>query len=322
MTGSGAASGRNGPEPGAPEQDGAQGAAATASPRLARALGRLVLAVREAEPAHIEAASRQLGRSRRWLAPLAYVAGSLALLVDGVKLLIANWRLSLVELVPALWIWITTWNLKAHFLRGRSLAFIHGPAVLGVAVAAVVVTVVSFWCNAVFAIAVDRPPPPRLVPAFAEARRHAGYLSAWGVGVGLAYALATVYAARAGLGWYGLALGLVLAVMMTTFVSVPARLIAARHRQSLRDRVTTGAVGGALSAVVLSPGFLLNRVGLLLIGVRFLLVPGIVLFTLGVALQAAGVSTVKAVKLSTKLTGGSARADEAPSVVAEDPSPV
>jgi hypothetical protein len=284
------------------------------------ALGRLVLAVRDAEPADVEAASRQLGRSRRWLAPLAYVAGALALLVDGVKLLIANWRLSLVELVPALWIWITTWNLKAHFFRGRSLAFIHGPAAVGVAVAAVIVTVVSFWCNAVFAFAVDRPPPPRLVPAFAEARRHSGYLTAWGVGVGVAYALATVYAARAGLGWYGVALGIVLAVMITTFVSVPANLIAARHRQSLRDRVATGAVGGALSAVVLSPGFLLNRVGLLMVGVRPLVIPGVVLFSVGAALQAAGVSTVKAVKLSTKLGGGATRGDEPP-VVASDGSP-
>ncbi len=294
----------DGPESGVPEAGVPEAGVpeSGSGPRLVRTLGRLILAIRDSEPARVEAASRELGRRRRWLAPLAFAAGALALLVDGVKLLFSNWRLSLIEVVPALWIWLTTWNLKAHFLRGRSLAFIHGPAVLAVAAAAVVVTVVSFWCNAVFAFAVDGPPPPRLAPAYAESRRHTRYLVLWGVGVGLAYASATVYAARAGLWWYGLALGVVLGIMIITFVSVPARLIASRHRMAVRDRLAAGAVGGVLSAVVLSPGFLLNRVGLLMIGVRPLAVPGFVLFTIGVALQAAGMSTVKAVKLSTKLT--------------------
>jgi hypothetical protein len=265
------------------------------------AVARLIAAIRDAEPDRVEAASRELGRSRRWLAPLAYVAGGVVLLMDGVKLLIANWRLSLVELVPALWIWITTYNLKAHLLHGKSLHWIHGPSVLALAAGAVFVSVVCFWCNAVFAFAVDHPPPPRLRPAFRHAKEHARYLTAWGTGVGLAHAFATVYVARAGFWWYGLALTIVLVVMMTTFVSVPARLIASRERPTVRDRVSFAAVGGALSAVMLSPGFLLNRVGLLLIGFRPLLIPGFILFSIGVALQAAAMSTVKAVKLTTKL---------------------
>jgi hypothetical protein len=269
--------------------------------RQTRSLARLAIAVRDAEPARIEAASMALGRSRRWLTPLAYVAGAVALLFTGVKLLVTNWRLTFVELVPALWIWIITWNLRAHFLHGRSLPEIRGLLVLLVALGVVVVTIGCFWCNAVFAFAIDRPPPPRLAPAFAEANHRARYLLGWGVGVGLLNALAIVYVARAGWWWYGVALGVVLAVMIITFVWVPARLIAARHRLTWRDRVGSAVVGGALSAVVASPGFLLNRLGLLLIGVRALFVPGFVLFSIGVALEAAGVTTVKAVKLGTKL---------------------
>ena len=52
-----------------------------------------------------------------------------------------------------------------------------------------------------------------------------------------------------------------------------------------------------------APGFLLNRVGLLLLGVHLLVVPGIVVFAVGVALQTAAVSSVSAVKLSTQFVG-------------------
>jgi hypothetical protein len=73
--------------------------------------------VADADPTDIEAAARQLGESRRYLAPVAWAAGALVLLVRGVKLLFLNWRLTLVEFVPAAWLWLVMWDLKQHALR-------------------------------------------------------------------------------------------------------------------------------------------------------------------------------------------------------------
>ena len=51
----------------------------------------------------------------------------------------------------------------------------------------------------------------------------------------------------------------------------------------------------------MTPGFVLDRVGLILLGVPGLHVLGLVLLSIGTALYAAGMSSVKAVKLSMKL---------------------
>ena len=51
----------------------------------------------------------------------------------------------------------------------------------------------------------------------------------------------------------------------------------------------------------MTPGFVLDRVGLILLGVPGLHVVGLVLLSIGTALYAAGMSSVKAVKLSMKL---------------------
>ena len=51
-------------------------------------------AVRSTDPATVESALKQLGGRLRWLKPLAYAAGTVAVVFDGVLLLIRNWRLS------------------------------------------------------------------------------------------------------------------------------------------------------------------------------------------------------------------------------------
>src|SRR4051812_38792420 len=123
----------------------------TRTKQLANAVARLAAAIREAEPSQVEAASMQLGSSRRLFVPVGYAAGTIALLFRGMKVMLTNWRLSLIEFIPALWIWFTSWNLKAHFLHGRSLRTVHGPVVLLIAAAVILISVLSFWCNAVFA---------------------------------------------------------------------------------------------------------------------------------------------------------------------------
>ncbi len=268
-------------------------------------MGRVASAVREADEQEIEAAVAQLGQSRRWLAPLSYIAGGFGLLFDGVKLIFLNWRLTVIEILPAVWIWVTFWDLKAHALKGRSFDIVRGPFALVVALVVVAITVGAYWCNAVFAFAVSGPRPPRIRPAVSSTREHWRLIVGWGVAVGLGHAVATIFVARAGTTWFTLALGLVLVVMMTSFVSVPAQIIGAEQvKLPLKDKLSAGAASGALSAVLTSPGFLFNRLGLLLAGTKVLQIPGIILFSIGVALQAAATSGAKAVKLGTRFAKG------------------
>ena len=105
----------------------------------------------------------RLSRSRPWLAPLALAVGAFAMLFDGVKLLFSNWRLTLVQVLPAMWIWAAMLDLKAHVLHGKSFHELKGPAVviplvLGVAV----ITAASFYLNAVFAFAITQPGRPQI----------------------------------------------------------------------------------------------------------------------------------------------------------------
>ena len=51
----------------------------------------------------------------------------------------------------------------------------------------------------------------------------------------------------------------------------------------------------------MAPGFVLDRLGLIFLGIGVLEVLGFILLSIGTALYAAGMSSVKAVKLSSKL---------------------
>ena len=268
------------------------------------ALRRLVRATAEVDPATMERAARQLGQSRRILTPLAWAAGTIVLLIRGVKLLILNWRLSLIQLVPAAWVWLAMWDLKRHLLHGQSFVQLHLAAQLAIAAAVVAVSIAAFWCNTVFAFAIDGPPPPRIAPAVRKARQARRMVAAWGLIVGSALAFATIVVPRiAGLWVFSLVLSVVLGVMLISFVAVPARIIGVKT-QKLPPREALGrvAVSGTVSAVAMAPGFLLGRVGLILLGLQHLHILGFAMLSIGSALYAAGMSSVKAVKLTMKLT--------------------
>jgi len=67
---------------------GAEPPASATEPVIRSPYWRLVRAVRavaDADPAQIEAATRQFGQSRRYLTPVAWAAGSIVLLVRGIK---------------------------------------------------------------------------------------------------------------------------------------------------------------------------------------------------------------------------------------------
>ncbi len=268
------------------------------------ALRRLIRAIAEVDPVAMAQAARQLGESRRILTPLAWAAGTIVLLLRGIKLLILNWRLSLIQLVPAAWVWLAMWELKRHLLHRQSFVHLHFAAQLAIAAAVVAVSIAAFWCNAVFAFAIDGPPPPRIAPAVRQTRQAWTMILTSGLVVGGALAFATIVVPRiAGVWVYSLVLSAVLGVMLISFVAVPARIIGVKS-QKLPPREALGrvAVSGAVSAVAMTPGFLLGRVGLILLGLQHFHILGFALLSIGTALYAAGMSSVKAVKLTMKLT--------------------
>jgi hypothetical protein len=258
----------------------------------------------------VEAAVVQLSRRRRVLAPLALAVGALAMLFHGLRLLLSNWRLTLVQVLPAMWIWATMLDLKVHVLHGAAFREWRGPVLIAVLAGIVVITMASFFLNAVFAFAIARPGPPQIRPAFATARSHAGVVLCWGVGVGLLLGFSTVVVVRWGLWWFALSLSIVLGIMMVCYVAVPARLIGVKTTRSRRDKVTATAVGGALGAVVCTPPYLLGRVGILLLGSHTLFFLGIIFLCVGGVLEAGTEGAVKAVKVSAKLVTGHRPDDE------------
>ena len=109
---------------------------------------------------------------------------------------------------------------------------------------------------------------------------------------------------RWGVFWFGLTLSSVIGVMMVCYVAVPARLIGMKTTHSKRDKLAASAVGGAIGAVVCTPPYVLGRVGLLLLGSSTLFVLGIVVFAVGLTLQAGATGAVKTIKMSAKLISG------------------
>jgi len=273
-------------------------------------VGALIRTLRDGNDAMVEAAVVQLSRRRRVLAPLALAVGAVAMLFHGLRLLLFNWRLTLVQVLPAMWIWASMLDLKVHVLHGAAFREWRGPVLIAVLAGIVVITMASFFLNAVFAFAIARPGPPQIRPAFARARSHAGVVLCWGTGVGLLLGFSTVVVVRWGLWWFALSLSIVLGIMMVCYVAVPARLIGVKTTRSRRDKVTAAAVGGALGAVVCTPPYLLGRVGILLLGSHTLFFLGIILLAVGGVLEAGTEGAVKAVKVSAKLVTGHRPDDE------------
>ena len=261
----------------------------------------LVSAIEQGDEAQIREAVLRLSRSRRMFAPLAFAVGAFALLFDGLRLLVSNWRLTLVQVLPAMWIWLAMFDLKVHVLHGKSLQVLRGPILIPLGLLVVAITMTSFFLNAVFAFAIARSGRPQIRPAVDEARRNLLPILVSGAIVGVLLALSTLVVSRARAPWFVLCLGIVVGLMMVCYVAVPARLIGVKPTQSRRDKLWTSAVGGALGATICTPPYLLGRLGILMLGSRVLLIPGIFVIAIGVTLQAGATGAVRAIKMSTKL---------------------
>ena len=264
----------------------------------------LVKAIQENDEAKIEEAVLRVSRSRRALAPLAFAVGALVLLFDGLRLLLSNWRLALVQVLPAMWIWLAMFDLKAHVLHGHTWHVLRGPILIPICLVIVAITMVAFYLNAVFAFAIAKPGRPEVRPAVAEARRRLTPILVSGAIVGALLAFSTMIVTRWGRPWFGLVLSIVVGLMMLCYVAVPARLIGGKPRQSRREKLTTSAVGGAIGATVCTPPYLLGRLGILMLGSKVLFIPGLLVLTIGITLQAGATGAVRAIKMSVSLTAG------------------
>ncbi len=282
------------------------------SPKPSRAalsarIERLVRAIQDDDQAMAENIIR-LSKSRRLFAPLAFTVGAFAMLFDGLRLLLANWRLTLIQVLPAVWIWLAMFDLKARVLRDKSFPELRGPVLIPIGLAIVAITVACFFLNALFAFAITRSRPPEIRPAYMAARLQTVTIVAWGVAVGVLLAISTTIAPRWGSPWFVLCLGAVIGVMMICYVAVPSRLIGIKPARSRRDKLTASALGAALGMTVCTPPYLLGRLGILMLGSKPLLIPGIIALTLGFTLQAGATGAVRAIKMSATLMTGTSKA--------------
>jgi hypothetical protein len=275
--------------------------------RFAARIRSLVRAIQENDEEDIQEAILRLSRSRRALAPLAFAVGGVVLLFEGIRLLLSNWRLTLVQVLPAMWIWVAMLDLKVHVLHGKSFQVLRGPVLIPLGVAIVALTMASLFLNAVFAFAIARPGEAQIRAAVTRAREHLRAIVIWGAVLGVPLALTTTVVTRYGRPWFGILLSVVVGAMMVCYVAVPSRLIGGKPTRSRRDKLTTTAVGGALSATVCTPPYLIGRLGILLLGSKSLFVLGIILLVVGVTLQAGATGAVRAIKMSVSLVAGESR---------------
>ncbi len=235
-------------------------------------LKEFVGVLRQGDDASLERAVVQLSKLHRWLAPVALIVGAVLMLFQGLKLLFANWRLTLVQVLPAMWIWVAMIDLKAHVLHGHSFHVLRGWVLIPLILAIAGITAASFYLNAVFAFAISRHGGKEIRPAFAEARVHLRVVLAWGLGIGLMLGFATIVTSRWGRWPFTIAMSIVVAIMMICYLAVPARLIGISPQANLsrRDKLTATrhrrrvGSGGLLTALPAGParhpvaGFLLR----------------------------------------------------------------
>ncbi len=262
---------------------------------------RLLDGIRNGDEADIARAIEELSRSHRFLAPLAFAVGGVAMLLGGVRVLFSNWRLTLIQVLPAVWIWLAMYELRAHVFHGREFRDLEGPLVVLLIAAIAAITIGVFFLNATFAFAITQPGTPRVRLAMAEAREQLALILLSGAVFGIALGLAVALAPRAGEPWFAISLGAVVGLMMVAYVAIPSRLVGVRPTASRRDRLSASAVGGLLGFALLTPPYLLGRIGLLMIGSPLLRIPGIALFLVAATLQAGATSAVRAVKFGARL---------------------
>jgi len=222
--------------------------------RLGASIKRLIDAINASDDAAVERAVIALSRRKRWLAPLGMIVGAFMMLFQGVKLLVTNWRLTLVQILPAMWIWLAMLDLKIHVLHGKQFHVIRGPVLIPAVLVVTALTAASFYLNGVFAFAISVPGKPKIRPAFSKANQHLRVILAWGCAIGLALSFSALIVTRWGHWPFAISQSIVVGIMMVCYLSVPARIVGidTKRRTNTRDKLAATAVGGAVGAVVCS----------------------------------------------------------------------
>jgi hypothetical protein len=300
------------PGPAADGEAGGTGAAGTRRVRVRESLRRLIDAILRSDDKAVEQAVLQLSARRRYLAPLGLVVGAFLMLFQGLKLLVTNWRLTLVQIIPAMWIWLAMLDIKVHTLHGKGFHLLYGPILVPAMFGVIALTAASFYLNGVFAFAIADGGKPQIRPAFAKANAHLRVILAWGCVIGALLAFSALISTRWGLFWFVFCQSIVVGIMMLCYLAVPARIVGidTKKGRSRRDKLAAAALGGAVGAVVCSPPYTLGRVGILMLGWHGLFWLGVIFIVIGAALQTGVTSAVKAVKFSAKLVGRPATAAE------------
>lgn len=245
---------------------------------------------------------RAYADGRWYLVALRYVGHTMESVVAGVLLLLGNWRLLVMELVPALWLGAITWDWRARTFGQLPLAEVHGAAAAVVTVLILVMTFAAYWCNAVFAFAAVQRPPIDQRSAAVAASVHWRRITAWALVAGVAHVVVAVVVTRTTVPAYSVALGAVVVLQMYGLVAMPVALVARTRVPSRgrRERIARLLLAGALSGVASSPGFILNRIGILCfaLGLPWL---GVILLVPAVVVQAAGAASSRAVQLAARV---------------------
>ena len=258
-------------------------------------------AVSNVDPATVQAELQQLGTRRRWLTPLVFVAGTVGVVFRGILLLLRNWKLSLLMVLPAVWIWVMAWNVRTHVFSHRDLPTEYAEAI---AVVVILGAVICYWCNAVFAFAVTQSDRADLRLAFRQARTRWRLVTGAALLTGAAQAAVWLWVAPLGPTWFAVGLTGMLLVQAYMFLAVPAWLLGTRPKEAPREKLSRTVTTGALSGVAVAPGFLLNRLGLLLLGISEVWILGVILVSIGAVLHVAASSSVRVVKMSVRLRTG------------------
>jgi len=129
-----------------------------------------------------------------------------------------------------------------------------------VALGIAAITAAAFYLNAVFAFAIIQPGRPQIRPAFTRAGSDLGVVLGSGFAVGVCLGLSAVVADRWRAFWFELSLGIVIGVMMISYVAIPSWLTGIKTTRSRRDRLTASVVGVTIGAVICAPPYILGRV--------------------------------------------------------------
>jgi hypothetical protein len=261
------------------------------------------------EAVPVEEVVARAGGAGKVAAVLSFVIGALAMLLKGVRHLFTNWRLLLIEVLPALWIWLAMLDIKLHVLHGKSFKVLHGPVLIPLALVVIAITAACFFLNAVFAFAISERGTP-IGTAFAQARRNPRPPLVFGAVVGALLAFAALVAPRWSSPWFALLMGIAVGLLMVSYVAIPSRMIGVRPGGSRRDRLTASALSSAVGATVCTPPYILGRVGILMLGSKILFIPGVLFLLVGTVLQMGANGAVRAVKLGAVLTSGGAEQGE------------